>query len=61
MGSDEPINFAPQNLWKSWGGLFKDYVFWVAVFGIKEAGNGKEGADNGLMKSQKWCGASLSR
>lgn len=60
MGSDEPVHFTQRNLWKSRDGLFKDYVFQVAVFGIKEAGAQKGGAGNGLMKSQKGVRASFS-
>lgn len=53
MGSDEPINFAQQNLWKSRDGPFRGYVFQGAVWGIKEAGNQKEGADDGRRKSPR--------
>lgn len=53
MASDEPIFFAPRNLWKSRDGLFKDVVFQVKVFGVKEAGNWKKGTDNVRMKPPK--------
>lgn len=53
MGSDEPINFAQQNLWKSRDGPFRGYVFQGAVWGIKEAGNQKEGADDGRRESPR--------
>lgn len=53
MGSEEPINPAQQNLWKPRDGLFKDRVFQVAVLGINEAGNQKEGAAAGLRNSPR--------